>query len=400
MQDTGMNATAAAKFLALIALCAVACASPVPSPGVSAWADLPLADLNAADVASADLGADALGTSTDVAIADSFGADVNQSNEITEDTPDSAADVAASSAFRDWTAHPAIAVRSMAKDLWFLGDVHGDAQRLDTLLTAAGLINPAGQGAAVWTAGAAVLVCTGDLIDKGSNSLGVIKRLQQMQAGALAQGGEVVVTLGNHEAEFLADPMAVKVAEFADELTASALPPGDVAQGLLAPGDWLRNCPLAAKVGPWFACHAGNTAGLTLPQLQYAIEQSANAGGFAHTFFAADDSMLESRLNPPLWFELPGKDPQTVLQAYVQALGAAYVVQGHQPGDVTFADGTKRKAGKIYQQNGILFLVDAGMSSGVDDSKGALLHITAKGQGYHADTVDHKGKVTPFWDSP
>ena len=59
-----------------------------------------------------------------------------------------------------------------------------------------------------WATGAGrrVLVVVADVIDKGDQSLASIDLLTALEAEALAAGGRVVVILGNHEAEFLADP--------------------------------------------------------------------------------------------------------------------------------------------------------------------------------------------------
>ena len=69
---------------------------------------------------------------------------------------------------RDWKQHPAIVEIKPVADLYALGDVHGDYDRLVDLLTVAKLISgtPATPEAVKWSGGHAVLVCTGDFIDK------------------------------------------------------------------------------------------------------------------------------------------------------------------------------------------------------------------------------------------
>ena len=47
--------------------------------------------------------------------------------------------------------------------------------------------------------------CTGDLIDKSDQAFDVIACLGGLQQQAPGDGGRVIVTMGNHEAEFLAD---------------------------------------------------------------------------------------------------------------------------------------------------------------------------------------------------
>ena len=51
------------------------------------------------------------------------------------------------------------------------------------------------------------------MIDKGSSSLEVLDFVMALQADAKKGGGTVIVTLGNHEAEFLVDPNNSKASE-------------------------------------------------------------------------------------------------------------------------------------------------------------------------------------------
>jgi hypothetical protein len=278
---------------------------------------------------------------------------------------------------RDWALEPPIVEVDTAQDLWAVGDVHGDYDRLATLLDAAGLAAvPAQPGAATWSGGRQVLVCTGDLIDKWDQALDVIAYLRALQASAAAAGGRVIVTMGNHEAEFLGDPAGTKVADFAAELQAAGLSPARVASGAQAPGPFLRGLPFAARVNDWFFAHAGNTGGETTAQLAASLRAGVDAAGFAAEVLTAADSILETRLDQPApWWELPGGDPATLLRQWAAAVGAKHIVEGHQPGKVTFSDGTARSRGELFQKFGEIFLIDVGMSRGVDDSLGALLHV-------------------------
>ena len=84
------------------------------------------------------------------------------------------------------------------------------------------------------------------------------------------------------------------------------------------------------------------------------------------------------------------------------ALGVAHVVEGHVPSPVTFTDGVRRDRGEMFQRFGMLFLIDTGMSEGVNDSGGAVLHIVmhdlAKG-GEQATAICPDGKKTLLWDA-
>ncbi len=287
--------------------------------------------------------------------------------------------------------------RAQPTELWLLGDIHGDYARLTKLLSAAGLSNsPKTAAKAKWLGGTATLVVLGDMVDKGKDSLQVLEFVQNLQGAAQAAGGEVVVLLGNHEAEFLADPTAPKVSDFAGELLQNGIDPQAVAAGTAAPGGWLRNLPLAVRVGSWFACHAGDTHGQTLEQIEVQLEQGLSTGGFGAPALSADDSLLEARLAPP-WWEGQNSDPETVLTTSTTALGVQHLVQGHQPGDVQFADGSKRKAGKLFQKFGQVFLVDVGMSAAVGFSTGALLHVHHKASGDTATVVTADGAENGLW---
>jgi hypothetical protein len=52
----------------------------------------------------------------------------------------------------------------------------------------------------------------------------------------------------------------------------------------------------------------------------------------------------------------------------------------------------------MFQRFGLLFLIDTGMSEGVDDSGGAVLHIATKG-GESATAICPDGTKTLLWDS-
>jgi hypothetical protein len=88
-------------------------------------------------------------------------------------------------AARDWKAHPAIVELSTSEDIYPLGDVHGDDQKMAQILAAAKLIDQADAKPidVKWTGGKAVLVMTGDYIDKGKHSLEVLASAPLVGAG-------------------------------------------------------------------------------------------------------------------------------------------------------------------------------------------------------------------------
>lgn len=287
----------------------------------------------------------------------------------------------------DWQNDPAIVERTdLPEDLYALGDVHGDYHRLVRLLHAAKILEsePMHAHEARWAAGRALLVCTGDLIDKGKHSLKVLSLVRALQKSAAAQGGQVIVTMGNHEAEFLADPGNDKSRRFVAELRTKGIHPEQVAaardqEGI---GTFLHGLPLAARIGDWFFAHAGNTRGMSLKQLRAELQTGIDARGYDLDTVLPLEALLDARLHPLPWWEAKGETaPASVarLTGYLRALGVRHLVIGHQPGRVRFADGSKRLKGELSQKfDGLLFLIDVGMSRGLDDgpySDGALLRI-------------------------
>ncbi|HZV04417.1 MAG TPA: metallophosphoesterase [Gemmataceae bacterium] len=310
-----------------------------------------------------------------------------------------------SRAGRDWKKQPAIVELDTAGDVFTIGDVHGDYKRLVGLLTTGQIIDPdpAGPERVRWRAGKSILVCTGDLIDKGPHSLKVIALFRTLQEDAARAGGQVIVLMGNHEAEFLADPADDdKAQEFLKELEKEGLDPKDVAAGrdALGVGEFLRGLPFAVRVNDWFFAHAGHTNGRDLNGLRSELEEEVDEKGYEADILLGKKGLLEARLHKRPWWEKEGELPEKSrarLERYVRALGVRHLVIGHQPGKVTFADGSTRKKGEIYQKfDGLIFLIDVGMSEAIDYSHGALLHISG-GKSAKAVAIFPDGNSQDLW---
>lgn len=291
---------------------------------------------------------------------------------------------------RDWGAHPAVVTFTGAEGLDAVGDFHGDAEVAYHLLASAGLITTTSPHA--WAGGKRVLVITGDLIDKGNTALPIIDLLMTLEPQARAAGGRVVVTLGNHEAEFLANPADPKSAVFQAELRAAGLDPAEVAAGETAYGAWLNNLPVAALIDRWFFCHSGDSEGRTMASIAKKFTEAVNGpAGFGDDFLIGMGSILEANT----WWQKGTSDVAT-LDTYLAALPADHIVLGHDPGEIEFPldpEG-KRKEGELAARyDGRLFLIDVGMSYAVGESTGALLRVT----GGVATTVFVDGTTKALW---
>ncbi len=77
-----------------------------------------------------------------------------------------------------------------------VGDLHGDFAVWQDIIRAAQLVDDQGH----WIGGDAVLVQTGDVVDRGPDSLKIIQDLMRLQSEALRAHGQVIALVGNHEA--------------------------------------------------------------------------------------------------------------------------------------------------------------------------------------------------------
>src|SRR4051812_30663432 len=224
---------------------------------------------------------------------------------------------------RDWQRDPAVAVRQTSAGIVALGDIHGGYDRLVALLLGNGLIARDTSAAGyAWSGGDRTLVCTGDVVDKGTQSLPAIDLLMALEPEAAAAGGALIVTLGNHEAEFLADPSNDKAPEFRSELAAKGIEPESLPKGERPYGEWMLRRPIAAKVNDWFCAHGGNTDGRSVDEISSDFRKAVDAGKWDAKTLTGEDSILEARL----WWDDKKKDP---LDDDLAAVGAAHIVFGH-----------------------------------------------------------------------
>ncbi|HWE49938.1 MAG TPA: metallophosphoesterase [Bryobacteraceae bacterium] len=300
---------------------------------------------------------------------------------------------------RDWVLNPAIVQLDTPEDIYAIGDAHSDYNRLKKALRGAGLTDEAGH----WTGGHAVLISTGDMIDKGPRALDVLLFYKTLRDDARSQGGKVIILAGNHEAEFLANPAAPKGAMFNKQLKEAHLIPAEVGACQGSTGEFLCSLAFGARVNEWFFSHAGNPGGRTLTKLMADLQNGVDHDGYGTQELVGNDSLLEARLdedgpNGKSWLQegMPKLTEQELLAGYAKALGVQHIVEGHKPTDVDFLDGTKRRAGEMFQRFGLLFLIDTGMSEGVNNSHGAVLRITLRGK--KVEAVCPSGKSTVLWD--
>jgi hypothetical protein len=100
-----------------------------------------------------------------------------------------------------WVGHPAAQANDAPCQLHTservvaIGDVHGAYDGFVQILQAAGLVDRRQR----WSGGRAVLVQTGDVLDRGPDSRRVLDLLRRLERDASRAGGRVHALLGNHE---------------------------------------------------------------------------------------------------------------------------------------------------------------------------------------------------------
>ncbi|GAA5998500.1 uncharacterized protein JCM10292_002740 [Rhodotorula paludigena] len=84
---------------------------------------------------------------------------------------------------------------SLRQRIVAVGDIHGDLPAVTSILRRANLIDLKGQ----WIGGEDILVQTGDIVDRGPDTIALYRFFQTLRAQAAQAGGAVHSLLGNHE---------------------------------------------------------------------------------------------------------------------------------------------------------------------------------------------------------
>jgi hypothetical protein len=287
-----------------------------------------------------------------------------------------------------------------------VGDLHGDYSAWMDIVRDARLVDAANH----WAGGKTVLVQLGDIVDRGPDSLKIIRSLQQLQVEAPRSGGRVVVVLGNHEAMNLLGDFRYttpgEYASYADERSPArreqvymrirkqleaaahavnpAATPSQVRDQWLAKtplgwvehqqawsrsgelGKWATRNPAVAKVGDTLFVHGGISAEyarLSLDQLNARVQQAMA------TAQAGRGSVLEDPLGP-LWYRGLAGRPDADANAERAAMHSPALPAEQELGAVLAAYGAKRLVightpnlgGIVISPDGRLARIDTGMT--------------------------------------
>lgn len=155
---------------------------------------------------------------------------------------------------------PGSASKASSSRVVAIGDVHGAAAAFTDILRQAGVIDAAGR----WSGGAATLVQTGDVMDRGDRVRDALDLLMSLETEAAAARGRVVALLGNHEIMNLIgverDVTPAIYATFADEASEATREGAWKAHVALAAARAAQLTPIPALYQPpardaWLAAH-------------------------------------------------------------------------------------------------------------------------------------------------
>lgn len=246
-----------------------------------------------------------------------------------------------------------------------VGDLHGDLAATREVLQLAGAIDEHDR----WLGGELTLVQTGDQLDRGDDERAILDLLLELQKGARAAGGAVIVLNGNHETmNAMGDFRYVTPGARGDFASADdrelprsiaeRLPPDlrDRAAALLPGGRYARllaERPIVAVVDDTVFAHGG----VHLEHVKYGIDRLnretaewLTGGGPAPEFVLSEHGPLWSRS-----YSEPVPSPRACeeLGQVLQAVGAKRMVVGH----------TVQQQGITSACDGRVWRIDVGMSS-------------------------------------
>lgn len=231
-------------------------------------------------------------------------------------------------------------------DVVAVGDLHSDPEAALATFHLAGLVDERGK----WVGGTTWLVQTGDILDRGPDSRGMLEMLRRLEIEARTAGGRVIVLNGNHEVmnltgdwRYVSEP---DLAGYGGEAARKAafLPSGP-------DGKWVIDHDIAVQIDGTVFVHGGiddhwatyGTRGLV------AMARAAMLGQGPKEILGSDG---------PLWNRvyLQSEDPVTcpLLERALARLGARRMVVGH----------TTQESGRIADRcGGRLYGIDTGVSA-------------------------------------
>ncbi|KAJ3085600.1 hypothetical protein HK102_014017 [Quaeritorhiza haematococci] len=281
------------------------------------------------------------------------------------------------------TRSPSTSQRLIPKDqtrIVAVGDLHGDLQSTLQVLKIAGVIDEQRN----WIGGRTVLVQTGDVVDRGPDTIAIFGLLRELEGQAEAVGGKVVVLLGNHEALNLMEDWRYVHEQDIDSYGSEFSRAYEWStEGEL--GKWLRTKDVATVINGTLFVHAGITP--EYAKLKTLKELNTDAREALQLSVAEmwQDPMLTDEQGP-LWYRGYAEDHDVDtcpdVNKVLMAFRAERMVIGHTPQD------TGRILSRCVDYNPIsalsflesprLYIIDVGISSAYQSRGKAVLEIMVR----------------------
>lgn len=251
--------------------------------------------------------------------------------------------------------------------VFVVGDVHGQHERLVTLLIGTGLID----GDLSWSGADAALWFLGDFFDRGPDGIGAVELVMRLQREAPRSGGRVNSLLGNHE------PLLLAAKRFGTAPGLSSGPGGTFVS------DWERNGGVARdlerltpEIEDWL------TSLPALALVSHALLVHADAL-FYHDYGASIAEVNQNiravlcGTDPAVWDRLLGQfserdalhgpDGEHKAREFLKAFGAGIatgIVHGHTPISRHSGQQPEEVTSALVYADGLCVNVDGGMYLG------------------------------------
>lgn len=212
-------------------------------------------------------------------------------------------------------------------ELYIVGDVHGQLEKLKKLLTDANLIDSDNQ----WIGGDRHLLFIGDYVDRGPDGIGVIELIMNLQSQSVNSNGKVEALLGNHDVLFLSAYYFQKEkaggpgGNFIDDWLINGGEESDMNRLTPEIIHWISNLPAMTLIGETLFAHADSNLylkyGKTIDEVNHSF-RSILAGRDPVTW-----DMINEYFSDRLAFFKKPEEIEVLLETY----GGRRFIHGHTP---------------------------------------------------------------------
>ncbi|KAJ3323037.1 hypothetical protein HDV06_002483 [Boothiomyces sp. JEL0866] len=224
-----------------------------------------------------------------------------------------------------------------------VGDLHGDMQNSLKTLRMAGLVNENND----WIGGKTIFVQTGDIVDRGPDTIILYRLMMKLTEQAEKAGGRVIEILGNHEVMNIQGDLRYVTKEDFESFGGHANREKVWSQdGWI--GKYLRTLGISAWVNGTVFFHGGATAEWAKLHVQGINDRAMEKMDDPRDPIFGGDG--------PLWYRGYAQNPEsrecTHLDKALKFLNATRLVVGHtpQPGHI------------LSRCNNRIFVIDVGIS--------------------------------------